>query len=91
MTISQWLGFAATFLFLALLVAAGIVTVVRRHQIKSPPQEGWLNDAMIRQIIRHGTLSSHNVPEEALNLEEIAREEERFWSETWDESEPYWE
>lgn len=91
MTTSHWLGFAATAFFLALLVAAGILALVRRRQIKSPPQEGWLTDAMIRQIIRRGTLSDRNVPEEALNLEDIAREEERFWSETWDESEPYWE
>jgi hypothetical protein len=36
-------------------------------------------------------LSARQVPEEALDLEEIAREEERFWSESWEEPDHYWE
>ncbi len=46
---------------------------------------------MIRQIIERGALNDEQVPEAALDLEQIAREEERFWSETWDEPEHYWE
>ncbi len=91
MTVFQWLGVAATFLILVLLLAAGVVALVRRRQTRSPPQAGWLTDDMVESIIDHGTLNGRFVPEEALDLEEIAREEERFWSETWDESEPYWE
>lgn len=91
MTVYHWLGVAATVVILVLLVTAGIMTFVRRHRAKPPPQVGWLTDAMVQQIIRHGTLSARQVPEESLDLEEIAREEERFWSETWDESEPFWE
>lgn len=91
MTISQWLGIAATFFILALLMVAGLVTVVRRRRAKAPPQAGWLTDEMVGEIISNGRLSGRVVPEEALDLEEIAEQEERFWSETWDESEPYWE
>ncbi len=46
---------------------------------------------MIQQIIDLGALSERQVPEDALDLEEVAQEEERFWSETWDEPERYWE
>jgi hypothetical protein len=91
MTVSQWFGIAATLLFLALLVAAGVVVLLRRRRAESPPQAGWMTDQMVHQIIRQGTLSARYVPEEALDMEEIEKEEERFWSETWDESEPYWE
>jgi hypothetical protein len=91
MSVSQWFGIAATFLFLALLLAAGIVVLMRRRWADSPPQAGWLTDDMVDHIIRRGTLSANYVPEDALDMEEIEKEEERFWSETWDESEPYWE
>ncbi len=87
----EWLSVVVTLLVLALLLAAGVIAVLRRRRVKAPPADGWLTDEMIRQIIRNGSLTGEQVPEEALNLEEIAREEERFWSERWDESEPYWE
>jgi hypothetical protein len=91
MTVTHWLGVSATLLLLALLIVAGVVQVARRRRAKSPPETGWLTDDMVREIIEQGALSERFVPEEALDLEEIAREEERFWSETWDETEPYWE
>ena len=91
MTVSQLFGILASLLFLALLLAAGIVALLRRRWADSPPQAGWLTDDMVDHIIRRGTLSARNVPEESLDMEEIEKEEERFWSETWDESEPYWE
>ncbi|NIR43351.1 MAG: hypothetical protein GWN99_05375 [Gemmatimonadetes bacterium] len=90
MTVTHWLG-VSTFILLALLIAAGMVQVARRRRRKVPPETGWLTDDMVREIIEEGELSGRYVPEEALDLEEIAREEERFWSETWDETEPYWE
>ncbi len=91
MTVSQLFGILASLLFLALLLAVGIVTLLRRRWTDSPPQAGWLTDDMVDHIIRRGTLSARDVPEESLDMEEIEKEEERFWSETWDESEPYWE
>lgn len=90
MTVIQWASIVFL-LFVAALMSGLVVTLFRRRRFKAPPQDGWLSDDMVRQIIERGTLTDGQVPEEALDLEEIAKEEERFWSETWDESEPYWE
>jgi hypothetical protein len=87
----QSLVIALVLLVLALLFVAGLVALRRRRRSKSPPRQGWLTDEMIRQIVASGTLSGSQVPDEELDLDEIAREEERFWSESWDESEPRWE
>lgn len=43
-----------------------------------------ISDADIRAIEAGGRLEQ----DEPLDLEEAAEEEERFWSETWDEPEP---
>jgi len=91
MTALEWLGIALTFLLLVLLVAAGFVMALRRGRLKSPPQDGWLTDDMVRQIMERGSLNARQVPEEALDLEQIAKEEERFWSESWEEPDHYWE
>lgn len=91
MTALEWLGIALTFLTLVLLVAAGFVMAWRRNRLRTPPQEGWLTDDMVAQIIQRGSLSGRHVPEEALDLEQIAKEEERFWSESWEEPDHYWE
>ncbi len=87
----NWLSFGLSLLFLALLAAAIFVVVRRRRRMKAPAQENWLTDQLVQQIIEVGALSERQVPEEALNLEEIAKEEERFWTETWDEPDHYWE
>jgi hypothetical protein len=84
------LGLALGVFSLALLVAAATIYVVRLRG-KAPPPDGWMTDDMVQQIIDLGVLSERQVPEEALDLEEVAQEEERFWSETWDEPERYWE
>jgi hypothetical protein len=88
----DWLTLGVSLLFLALLAAA-IFAVVRRRmrRKKAVALENWLTDGMVQQIIEVGALSERQVPEEALNLEEIAKEEERFWTETWDEPDHYWE
>ncbi len=91
MTLYQWLGLLTTVLVLALLLAAGIVTWRRRRSLNRPSGTGWLTDDMIERIIRQGRLSAGEVPDEELDFEEIAREEDRFWSESWDEPEAYWE
>lgn len=91
MTASEWLGVALTFMLLALLVAAGFVTAMRWRRLKSPAPDGWLTDEMVDQIIERGSLTGGQVPEEALDLEQIAKEEERFWSESWEEPDHYWE
>ncbi|MEE9132658.1 MAG: hypothetical protein V3U13_03785 [Gemmatimonadota bacterium] len=91
MTVYHWLSIALSVLALALLLVGGFVAMRRRLRVRSSAKESWLTDQMIQQIIEVGALSDRQVPEEALNMEEIAREEERFWSETWDEPEHYWE
>lgn len=87
---SNLLSLALGVFSLALLVAAATIYVVRLRGKASPP-DGWMTDDMVQQIIDLGALSERQVPEEALDLEEVAHEEERFWSETWDEPERYWE
>ncbi len=91
MTLYQWLSAFSILLALGLLFVGGFLALRRRRRLQSPPQEGWLTDDMVRQIVDHGRLRGGQVPEEALDLEEIAREEERFWSEKWDEPEHHWE
>lgn len=91
MTVYYWLGALLSILALALLLAGGYMAMVRRRRLKAPPQKGWLTDGMVEQIIEHGRLSEQQVPERALDLEQIAKEEERFWTETWDEPEHYWD
>lgn len=91
MTVYQWLSLILSVLALLFLLLASFVVIWRRRRVNVPSREGWLTDQMVRQIIERGTLSDGQVPEAALDLEEIAREEERFWSETWDEPEHYWE
>lgn len=85
------LGMALGAFSLALLVAAATMFVRHRFRRKAPLSDGWLTDDMVQQIIDLGVLSERQVPEDALDLEEVAKEEERFWSETWDEPERYWE
>ncbi len=91
MSVYHWLSAVLVLLVAALLLSGGYTAFLRRRALRSPRQEGWLTDDMVRQIVERGTLTDGQVPERALDLEEIAREEERFWSETWDEPEHHWE
>ena len=85
------IGMALGAFSLAFILAAAALFIRLRMRRKAPPTDGWLTDDMVQQIIDLGVLSERQVPEEALDLEEAAREEERFWSETWDEPERYWD
>lgn len=64
----------------ALLVAAAGLAARRRTRAA----RRGLEDAHIRAIEEHGRIEL----EDPLDLEEAAAEEERFWSESWDEPEP---
>jgi hypothetical protein len=67
-----------------LAIAACIIGYVRRRAWFSPP-DPRVDDDAVRTILATGSL---NVDEdEPLDLREIGEEEERFWSETWDEPE----
>ncbi len=91
MTLYHWLASVLSLLALAFLFLGGYMAIRRQRRLRTPPRKGWLTDAMVRQIIERGTLNERHVPEGGLDLEQIAREEERFWSETWDEPEHNWE
>ena len=74
-----WAGAAA------LTVAAGWSLYERRRRLR--PVRAVLDDEAIRHIVETGELYLEE--EEPLNLEAIDEEEERFWSETWDEPEDW--
>ena len=85
------IGILLSFVIVALLLVAWLTRRRRTRQPGVPRRSAWLTDRMVDEIIRTGSLSARYVPEEDLDLDEIAREEERFWSESWDEPGPYWE
>jgi hypothetical protein len=84
------LGVALSVFMLALIVAAATI-YIRRLRRQAPSPDGWLTDDMVHQIIDLGVLTERQVPDDALDLKGVAQEEERFWSETWDDPERYWE
>lgn len=63
------------------LLVAGAGLLVRRRMARL---RGGLSDEAIRAIEEYGRISV----DEPLDLDEAAEEEERFWSESWDEPEP---
>jgi LPXTG-motif cell wall-anchored protein len=91
MTFFEWLALISTAVGAVLIGAAGVVTWRRRRALKGPRESGWLTDEMVDRILREGRLEDRYVPDEGLDLEEIQQEEDRFWSETWDEPDAYLE
>src|SRR5688500_4880774 len=65
---------------------AGVRYLIRLRADHSPEAPPTVDDDAIRQILERGTLSTGP---EALDLGEIARAEEDFWAESWDEPEEY--
>ena len=63
------------------LLVAGAGLVARRRLVRL---RRGLSDDAIREIESRGRLQM----DEPLDLAEAAEEEERFWSESWDEPEP---
>lgn len=70
-------------LFAILLVAVAI----RRLLSRQARRETGLDDAAIERILSHGQLTTPD--DEPLDEDEIARAEEEFWEESWDEPEEY--
>lgn len=70
-------------LIFAVLAVAAAVTYRRRLRRKVGPP--GLSDEEIRQIEAEGVVEV----DEPLDREAIRAEEERFWSETWDEPEEW--
>ena len=69
-----------------LLVAAGLALRSRRREAFGP--RTLLDDDAINRIIEDGRLFVDE--DEPLDLDEIEDEEERFWSESWDEPSGEW-
>jgi hypothetical protein len=68
----------------ALVVTAGLKAMARkRAALSAVPTQ--VDDAAVRSIIDTGALGAE--PDEPLDLGEIDDEEERFWSEAWEEPE----
>ena len=67
-----------------LVIAACIFAYVRRRA-SFGSEAPRVDDAAVRAIMETGALSVED--DEPLDLREIGEQEERFWSETWDEPE----
>lgn len=74
-------------LFALLLVAAGLRYVLRLRSARPPGGPPVVDDDALRRILEEGTLTTEE--EEPLDLDEIARAEEDFWAESWDEPEEH--
>ena len=72
-------------LLLALLLAAAWRLRRRREQVRQ--RAFRVDDDAIEQILARGTLTAPD--DEPLDEEEIARAEEEFWQESWDEPDEY--
>ena len=79
-----WVGFGVG---LGVLVISAQVSLRLRRSRKIEEKAQILDDQAVDRIIRHGKIS---INEDVLDLEAIDDEEERFWSETWDEPEEAW-
>ena len=70
---------------LTMLVIAGFVFVYVRQKASIVQRSPSIDDAAVRTIVETGALAVEE--DEPLDMREIEAEEERFWSETWDEPE----
>ena len=69
----------------AIAGVAGLRYLVRLRSFHDEDGPPAVDDDAIRQILEEGTLKGRD----ALNLDEIARAEEDFWAESWDEPEEH--
>lgn len=80
MTLLYWL------LLATLVVVAGRSIRARARPSASAPPP--VDDAVLERILTDGVVTTDE--DEPLDLQEIEEEEERFWSESWDEpDEPF--
>ena len=76
-----WVGFGSG---LGAIVSSSRVRLCLRQSRKVEEKAQILDDQAVDRIIRQGMISTD---EYVLDLDAIDDEEERFWSETWDEPE----
>ena len=68
-----------------MLAIVAIIIAYARRKVWLDTSEPRIDDDAVRTILATGALSVE--VDEPLDLREIGEEEERFWSETWDEPE----
>lgn len=73
---------------LAVLGAVAGVRVYRRRRRELECAGEIVDDEAVRRILETGQLTVED--DEPLDLDAIEAEEERFWSETWDEPDDEW-
>ncbi len=78
------LWFVCWMVLSVLVVTAGLKAYARRRAVLAASLTS-LDDDAIRSIVETGSLTVE--VDEPLDLREIGEEEERFWSERWDEPE----
>ena len=76
-----WVGFGFG---LGVMVISARVSLRLRRSRQVEEKTQILDDQAVDRIIRQGKIS---INEDVLDLKAIENEEERFWSETWDEPE----
>ena len=80
-----------TYLSISLVFAALLVLAIGRRLLErreNPSESDFrVDDDAMDRILRHGTLTTPD--EEPLDEAEIARAEQEFWEETWEEPEEY--
>lgn len=79
-----------SYMFLGLAAMVVVAGFVVRWRIRERTRSGDLEvtDEVVRQIERKGSVSTDE--REPLDRDRIREEEDRFWSETWDEPESFW-
>ena len=79
-----WVGFGVG---LGVMVISARVSLCLRRSRQVEEKTQILDDQAVDRIIRQGKIS---INEDVLDLKAIENEEERFWSENWDEPEEAW-
>ena len=72
-----------------LALAAGVAARWRIHRVTGREESPEVDDEAVRRIEEEGRLETDE--REPLDRDRIREEEDRFWSETWDEPDgPLW-
>ena len=72
------------YLFLSLAVLVAVVGWEVRRRLRERTRDG-VTDEIVRRIEAVGRVDAEDV--EPVNLEQVRREEDEFWAQTWDEPE----
>lgn len=76
---------AGSLLFLGIALLVLLAGLLARRRVERSKREEGLSDEMVRRIEREGSVRFE--ARRPLDLDEIRREEDEFWAQTWDEPE----